>query len=64
MDGATGVSAVNPGAAGAQQQGNGGLTPAQEAEFNVALAQAAGGIAAMNFVLLRSIMSQANKPPQ
>lgn len=61
------MDAVSPAgsapAAGDTQRG-GEMTAAQEQEFNVALAQAAGGLAAANFGILRSIMAQANKPPQ
>ncbi|MDH3665083.1 MAG: hypothetical protein OEU92_34560 [Alphaproteobacteria bacterium] len=64
MDGVNGVAGVNAAQTGQQQQQSGGLSAAEQEQFNVALAQAAGGLAAMNFTLLRSIMSQANKPPQ
>lgn len=56
------TGAAGPAAEGAQ--GNGGLSPEQQEQFNVALAQAAGNLAAANFGILRSIMAQANKPPQ
>ncbi|MEM8948513.1 MAG: hypothetical protein AAGA21_02935 [Pseudomonadota bacterium] len=62
MDGVSNVTAATSAAGGTQ--GGGGLSPEQQEQFNVALAQAAGNLAAANFGILRSIMAQANKPPQ
>ncbi len=62
MDGASGIAATAP--AAGETQATGGLTPDQQEQFNVALTQAAGNLAAANFGILRSIMAQANKPPQ
>lgn len=62
MDGASGVTAAAP--AAGQTQETGGLSAEQQQQFNVALAQAAGNLAAANFGILRSIMAQANKPPE
>lgn len=62
MDGVSGITAAAP--AAGETQGSGGLTAEQQEQFTVALTQAAGNLAAANFGILRSIMAQANKPPQ
>lgn len=62
MDGVSGVTAAAP--AAGESQGAGGLTAEQQQQFTVAVAQAAGNLAAANFGIMRSIMAQANKQPQ
>lgn len=64
MNGITGVAGVNAQATGQQQQTGQPSAAEQEELFSTLMVQAAVPLAALNFAQLRSIMSQAAKPPQ